>query len=259
MLACYHTHTYRCGHAVGSEEEYIEKAIAEGLKTLGFADHAPMRYKNGYRSSYKMRADEIDGYFDTLLALKEKYKAEIDIKIGFETEYYPSLWDDCMDFWKKYPLDYLLLGQHYVPEENTRSSFYSGYAIQDEEKVSLYFDALISGMRTGKITYVAHPDLINYTGDDLEFYIFEARRLILEAMRLNIPLEYNMLGMKLGRNYPNEIFWNEVAELGAATVIGCDAHAPRRVADKEEISTAKSFLEKKGINVLEKIELVKPF
>ena len=39
MLANYHTHTSRCRHATGTDEEYIQKAIAEGVKILGFSDN----------------------------------------------------------------------------------------------------------------------------------------------------------------------------------------------------------------------------
>ena len=159
MKASYHTHTYRCGHAVGGEREYIEKAIAEGVKILGFADHAPMPFSNGFVSTYKMLPEEIDGYFKTLLDLKEEYKGEIDIKIGFETEYYPSLWEKCLDFWRPYPLDYLILGQHFVPEEYTPDRFYSGWATEDKSRLTAYVDAIISGISTGLITYIAHPDL----------------------------------------------------------------------------------------------------
>ena len=39
----WHTHTTRCGHAVGTDEEYVKAAIKAGLHTLGFSDHAPYR------------------------------------------------------------------------------------------------------------------------------------------------------------------------------------------------------------------------
>lgn len=42
MIANYHTHTWRCNHAVGTEREYVERAIEGGLKILGFSDHTPM-------------------------------------------------------------------------------------------------------------------------------------------------------------------------------------------------------------------------
>lgn len=36
MIANYHTHTWRCRHADGTEREYVERAIEGGLKILGF-------------------------------------------------------------------------------------------------------------------------------------------------------------------------------------------------------------------------------
>ena len=45
-----HTHTFRCGHASGTEREYIENAIAAGFDTLGFSDHAPYVFRDGYYS-----------------------------------------------------------------------------------------------------------------------------------------------------------------------------------------------------------------
>lgn len=38
----YHTHTYRCGHANGSEEDMVKAALAMGIEELGFSEHIPM-------------------------------------------------------------------------------------------------------------------------------------------------------------------------------------------------------------------------
>ena len=255
MRASYHTHTYRCKHARGSEEEYIERAIAEGLTILGFADHAPMPYEKGFVSTYKMLPEEIGDYFSALLSLKEKYKNKIDIKIGFETEYYPSLWEKCLEFWRPYPLDYLILGQHFAPEEAIRSSTYIGWDSPDSKRLVAYTDCVIKAMNTGIITYVAHPDLINYTGKDKELLRSERIRLINEAVRLGIPLEYNLLGMSEGRAYPTDEFWHLASELGASVILGCDSHAPERVAKKSEIEYATRYLSRLGFSVLDEIEL----
>ena len=171
MIASYHTHTYRCRHAFGTEEEYIEKAIAEGLEILGFSDHAPMPYKNGYVSNYKMTPQEAGEYFEFLIALREKYKDKIDIKIGFETEYYPSLWESSLAFWRKFPIDFLILGQHFVPEERGEGCVHTLMATENKDVVICYVDQIIVGMRSGVISYVAHPDMINYVGEDTEFFI----------------------------------------------------------------------------------------
>ena len=77
MIANYHTHTWRCMHAEGTEREYVEKAIEGGLKILGFSDHTPMPYDNGYVSNVKMRLNQLEGYVDTVLDLKKEYEKDI--------------------------------------------------------------------------------------------------------------------------------------------------------------------------------------
>ena len=93
MIANYHTHTWRCRHADGTEREYVENAIKAGLKILGFSDHTPQVYPGGYRSSVKMLPSELEGYVDTVLSLKREYKDDIEIRLGLETEYLYTLWE----------------------------------------------------------------------------------------------------------------------------------------------------------------------
>lgn len=40
-----HTHTYRCHHAKGTDEEYVIKAIENGYDLIGFSDHAPYLFQ----------------------------------------------------------------------------------------------------------------------------------------------------------------------------------------------------------------------
>ena len=42
MIANYHTHTFRCHHALGTDEDYVTSAIANGIQILGFSDHGCM-------------------------------------------------------------------------------------------------------------------------------------------------------------------------------------------------------------------------
>ena len=82
----YHTHTYRCGHANGTDEDYVQAAIKAGYKILGFSDHGP--YKHIPSPGLRMDWEQLDDYIESLTALKEKYKDQIEIHIGLETEYY---------------------------------------------------------------------------------------------------------------------------------------------------------------------------
>ena len=68
---CYHTHTSRCGHAYGSDEDYVLKAIELGYKELGFSDHImiPGIAQPGIRGDFSLLED----YIKSVLYLKEKY------------------------------------------------------------------------------------------------------------------------------------------------------------------------------------------
>jgi len=54
----YHTHTPRCRHARGTEEDYVRHAIAGGYQVLGFSDHTPMPFPNDYFSGHRMAVSE---------------------------------------------------------------------------------------------------------------------------------------------------------------------------------------------------------
>ncbi len=261
MLANYHTHTSRCRHATGTDEEYIQKAIAEGVKILGFSDHAPYLYPNGYKSYYKMTPEESAEYFASLSALREKYRDKIEILIGYESEYYPEIWEPTFNFWKNQPLrpEYLILGQHFVSrevDEKNRVHSYSGSENPDD--LRQYVGALIAGIATKKFTYLAHPDLFQFYGDE-RLYIEEMHRLLSAVKSADIPLEINLLGLSEGRKYPNPLFWQLASEYSPKTLLACDAHEPERVAVKEEIAMGLRFAERYKLELVDEIAPVDPF
>lgn len=258
MKANYHTHTPLCRHAHGSEEEYIQKAIKQGLEILGFSDHAPHVFAvEGFNSPSRMLISEIDKYFDTLLTLKEKYKDYITVHIGFETEYYPLLWNKTFEVYKRYPLEYLILGNHQIGNESI--SAINSFAQTDQPQVlKSYVDHCIAGIETGKISFIAHPDVINFTGDN-DIYVQEMSRLIIRAKELSVPLEINIHGLRESRYYPKTLFWQTAGKLGATAIFGCDCHKIEHVADKSEIIAAHEYAARFALNVVDKIQLRSPF
>ena len=74
----YHTHTFRCNHASGTDREYVERAIENGMKTLGFSDHAPYLFPfKDYYSFYRMKVEEIEEYADSVRTLAKEYEKDI--------------------------------------------------------------------------------------------------------------------------------------------------------------------------------------
>ena len=111
MFANYHTHTQRCGHAIGEDREYIEQAVKNGFKILGFSDHCPWVFPDDYVSDMRMSPQMVDDYFQSLTDLKKEYQNDIKIYIGFESEYIPELVEAQDKFLADYPVDYMILGR----------------------------------------------------------------------------------------------------------------------------------------------------
>lgn len=245
MQANYHTHTFRCRHASGTEREYIEAAIKNDIKVLGFSDHSPYLFPDGYYSDFRMLPSETEGYISVLNKLKIEYKNDIQILIGFEAEYYPDYFNPLLDFLSKFPYDYLLLGQHFL--ENEITGLYTGAETKSESRLKQYVEQTTEGLRTGKFLYFAHPDIFNFTGDP-QIYRHYIKKLCLCAKELDIPLEINLLGLKEDRSYPRYDFFKIAAETGNKIVLGCDAHNPENVGEKNVLIKAGKFTGRLGIN-----------
>lgn len=249
MYANYHTHTYRCNHAEGIPREYVEQAIKNGLKVLGFSDHNPCPFTNGHKSDFRMKLKETKEYVSEILELKEKYKDKIDIYIGYEMEYYPKEFKNTMQFLTQYHCDYLLLGQHFL-----RNEYDGSYVAGDctEEDLIDYVNQVIEGLKTGVFSYLTHPDVIYYR-KNAAVYQREMTRLCMAAKELNIPLEFNLLGFREGRPYPYKNFWKIAAEVGNAVVVGCDAHRTIDVAEPVLYQKALDYLAECGITPIKEI------
>jgi len=257
MLANYHTHTWRCHHAKGTEEEYVLNAISAGVAILGFSDHSPYPMEPGYCSNYRMYLDQTWEYIDTIAGLKKKYQDKITILTGFETEYYPKYFKGYLDFVKDLPIDYILLGQHYNKNELEPEVFHVTEKNADAALFTDYVDQVCEGIRTGAFSYLAHPDLYNFAGDSAVF-IREMEKICIAAKEMELPLEVNGLGIRGCRDYPRADFWDIAAEVGNDAVYGCDAHRPEAAWDGQSYEVAKELCASRGIRLLETVPLHHP-
>lgn len=255
-IANYHTHTYRCGHASGEDRQYVEEAIQAGIKVLGFSDHTPMPFPSGHRSGHRIQLDRAEDYFNSISNLKKEYAADIEIHIGVETEYYPETFDLFWEYIRSFPLEYMILGQHFIKrEEDGRAS---SARSDRESRLVDYVDNVIGAIDTGKFLYIAHPDIINYIGDD-SIYRREMRRLCEAAKAAGIPLEINRLGFFEHRIYPCDRFFSIAAEVGNSVIIGSDAHSPDVFRDHASIEGCHAFAAKHGLTLLDSMELRKDY
>lgn len=266
LFTNYHTHTYRCGHAVGSDEEYVLEAIKEGIKILGFSDHIsyPNLPQKGIRQDYEMLSD----YLSSLEELKQKYHDEIEIHVGFEAEYFPRFDSYYHELLDKLGIEYLILGQHCYLNDNNEYIFYNSLH-NDYQNLKRYVDDVLLAMNTHLFSYIAHPDIILNSFDIIdEKVLLEMKRIVDESIKLDIPLEINVAGIRyrekgnqnligfISKNYyPYEEFFKLVGESGAKVVIGVDAHDPKDFENTKAIEKAFALVDKYKLNLVDIIKI----
>lgn len=237
----FHTHTARCHHAAGSDEAMVIAAIDMGIKTLGFSDHGPFPYTD-FVSPARMTLEEAPGYFESIQALKEKYKGKIDIHLGFEYEYYEEFEDFLRQFKKENSVEYYILGQHYFPSEKNGTSV---SAIATKEDLFCYKDCLIMGIKSGLFNCIAHPDVFMLSYKSFDKYAESTAVEICKAAKeYNLPLEYNIYGLRKSHKanrelYPFEAFWHIARDTGNKIILGVDTHSPVHFTDSQYINQAE--------------------
>lgn len=256
MKYAYHIHTYLCNHADGPIRPYVENAVKAGYSTIAFSDHSPQVYSDGHDSSVKMLPAQLPDYMKELTALREEFADRITIRIGLEAEYYPRFFPALCDLCDANAVEFLFLWQHYLKNEVDVPC-----AIWDMEDdpadIWQYVNQVIEGLETGRFAMLAHPDVPSFTGDENE-YRAAMTKLCLRAQELNVPLEYNLNGLRGHRHYPSDRFFRIAAEVGNTVALVVDAHSPDVLLDTESIQRAQNNLKNLGIAPVDEIPL-RPF
>ncbi len=265
MKSNYHTHTYLCGHAIGEIEDYIKIALESGFCELGFSEHGYLPYsieqkKNDYPwLEFHMKSSDFNPYLEMIDKMILKYQ-KITLKKGLEVEYIYGEVNHYKYLLSK--LDYLILGIHYIIDEN--GFVYGTRGNLSQKCLELYRKTAVDGMKSGYFNILAHPDIFLYDyheeklSDDI---IVVIRSIIQSAIENDVYLEFNCGGIRKGNNenmpfkyYPKLEFWKIVSEYkDVKVIVGLDAHNPGDFIDKT-FEIAKETLELLGINYIDKID-----
>ncbi len=249
----YHTHTVYCAHATGTMEEYVIRAMENGIRYLGFAEHTPLCYPDGHESWFRLPMTDIEGYIQEGRRLREKYQGKVEIHMGFEMEYFPEYFDRMLVVAKDAGVEYLILGQHYLEPEHP-DGVHVWEKTYELTRLQEYVRRVIAAMETGVYTYIAHPDMCYFIGDNLR-YREEMRKLCIASRKMNIPLELNLLGIREERNYPREEFWKVAGEEQSPVTFGLDSHRAEDAWDEKSLVVAKKMVQKYALNYIGKPEL----
>jgi len=262
MLKDYHTHTFRCQHAVGDVSNYAAVAVQRGLKVLGVTDHNP--FPDNRWHNIRMQYEELNQYEQAIDLARQTYPGLTILK-GMECDYDRDL----LPFYREELLgkrnyDFLIAGIHYFPANGSWTGAHS--YIKAPEELTAYTDYLLEAMMSRVFTFIAHPDLF---GSSYPFWdehaIACSHRICAAAAALQIPLEINAHGLRKkpreypqGTRYPYPLlpFWEIAAGYnGLTVVVNSDAHQPEDVG---AIAQALTLVEKYGLKLADLSSLEDP-
>lgn len=255
-----HTHTEFCPHGSREDtERFIIRAIEQGFTDYSITEHPPlprefMRGCAGEKRAIEtagMRTGDIEAYFKKMEGLKQKYRSEIKINIGFEVDYLPGFESWTTDFLNEYGerIEDSVLSLHFLPGRGGwRSIDYSSEDYEDgivgfygsfHKAQSVYLDYLQKSVEADlgpfKPQRIGHITLCqkfrkHYTNEETEFSSAGKKKIsrLLAAIRdKGYELDLNTAGLYkkyCGETYPTEEIIREALSMRIRFVYGSDAH-----------------------------------
>ncbi|MEO0184643.1 MAG: histidinol-phosphatase [candidate division WOR-3 bacterium] len=259
----YHIHTEHSIDAQGSLSDYVEKALALGLKEICFTNHCELdrtRNDNFIRFNgniIPITRDALHVLQKEVLTLKESYRKKgLIIRFGIEVGFFDGIEERLKSLTDGLMLDYVLAGIHCLDHICIDSSKECHtYFQKNDAKVLLknYFDTMEILIRSRLFDAVAHFDVykkygLNFYGPDIK--IFDRDRLFYLFTLMaeyEVGLEINTAGLRRHNEfYPSKDFMNLAEEAGVEVItIGSDCHKPEDlssgVKDAKEYADACGF------------------
>lgn len=223
-----------------------------------------------------MEYEQKNEYIDTIKKLKEKYKNKIKIEVGYEIEYIPGDEENLREL--KNEADKIILGQHFVYDNNKNLKYIGQSEFSDEELIK-YSEYIQKAMKLKLPNIIAHPDMYMMNRKEFGKIENEVAKIICEsAEKYDIPLEINLNNIfaktyyenrKLNNDsfekqkeklknvfYPCKDFWKVASNYNIKVLYGIDTHHKGQIMLWNElIEFAKEIIGKETIEKLNFIDI----
>ncbi|KGR78016.1 histidinol-phosphatase HisJ [Ureibacillus manganicus] len=256
-----HTHTEFCPHGSGEEVElFIQKAIELGFTEYSITEHNPlpqsfMEQVSGEPEAIStggMNAGDVETYLKKMQNLKEKYKSELKINVGFEIDYLPGFENWTMDFLREYgkQIDDSILSLHFqMGNGGFRSIDFSAEDYEDglvkhygsfqkvqEKYFSDYLNMVESDLGNFKPKRMGHLTLCQkfqtyFKNENTELStesLMLVDQILTRIVEKGYELDFNTAGLfkeYCGETYPPSNVMQLIRKKGVPFVYGSDSHA----------------------------------
>jgi histidinol-phosphatase (PHP family) len=221
-----------CKHASGEIREYVESAIASGLKEIAFTDHIPL--PGNFDSEHRMHENEIDIYERWVYEMRRAYP-EISIRFGIEADYIEGFEEYLDRFLTRHNFDIVIMSIHFI-RKWPPGNWVFNYSFPDKpvnEVFDEYITEMIKGIRTGLFNVIGHADLIKRPGQSLVRAVPHLITEMLEEIRsAGMAIELNSSGYRreISECYPGFDWLDMIKKHQIPVTTGSDAHQPSQIA-----------------------------
>lgn len=249
MYSDSHMHTRYSKDSSANPEEMIEAAVKMGLPSICFTDHMDKDYfVDGEEFVF-----DLQKYFEEMSDLKERYKEQIQIRIGVEIGLQPHLKDYYAELTQKWPFDFVIGSIHVV---DGKDPYYPEF-FEGKSDAKAYLETMEETIKNIKIfsdfDTLGHLDyVVRYGKNQAKEYAYQTMSdQIDEILRYLIQngkgLELNTAGLKYGLSFahPHPDVLKRYQELGGEIItIGSDGHKPEHIG--YDFDKIKAILSKCG-------------
>ena len=237
LIDC-HIHTERCGHASGTVDEYVHKAVERGLYGIAMTEHLALPEDLDPHNHLSMPACDLEDYLVEVDFARRRFP-DIRVVTGLEADFLPGREAETRN---------ALAEARRHPDGPTvvlgSVHFIGDWAFDDPNRVSewdsrdvdevwrQYFDLWCRAAGSGLFDVMAHPDLVKKFGhlpsfDPAQLYA-DAASAVRDA---GVRIEVSTAGLRkpVGELYPGPALLRAFYRAGIGATVGSDAHEPSEV------------------------------
>ena len=220
----FHMHTTHSHDGISGMEEYIIKAIDEGMRAICFTEHMDFNQVSSGYENYSPKK-----FFEEFHRMKQKYAGQITICAGIEAGE-PHLYGEEIAAVSKYPYDFILGSVHWA------GKLYMGSVKEmytKEEFFHIYWEEVLKAVKHGGFDALAHIDLPGRCYGELYYTEAVMKEIFGYMVDKNIALEINTSSIRKGIS--RSLLDRELLEIykdcgGKYITIGSDAHRVQDMA-----------------------------
>lgn len=229
ILADYHIHSKFSGDSREDLDAIVKRAIDLGLKEIALTDH----HDPGSPQEPLGFILDIPKYFQEIERLKDKYRKEIDVKIGIELGIQPHIYQESKEMLMTKEWDFILCSLHTVDKFDVSLPEYFQGKSKDAAQ-NRYFQAVLDSTKNfQEYSVMSHLDFISrYGGEKIKGFNYSDHFEIIDEILKTIiennkGIEINTSGFRYGekRTYPDFEIVKRYFQLGGEILtVGSDSH-----------------------------------